>query len=104
VDNAHKYSTAPSRVRLTVTSTASEVTFAVKDEGCGMTAAERERIWEPFERPSQHAHSVHGCGLGLAIVRRIISIAHGRVEVESEQGQGSTFRISLPVCADDEEL
>jgi signal transduction histidine kinase len=68
-----------------------------------MTQAEQERIWQPFERLEQHQHSVHGCGLGLAIVRRIVDSARGKLTVKSEQGQGSCFSVVLPACADDEE-
>jgi signal transduction histidine kinase len=103
VDNAHKYSQPPSAVHLRVRREGKWVLFEVRDHGAGMTQAEQERIWQPFERLEQHQHSVHGCGLGLAIVRRIVDSARGKLTVKSEQGQGSCFSVVLPACADDEE-
>jgi signal transduction histidine kinase len=103
VDNAHKYSQAPSAVHLRVRQVQQRICFEVEDQGAGMTPAEQERIWQPFERLAQHQHAVHGCGLGLAIVRRIVALSSGQLTLQSEPGRGSTFILSLPVCADDEE-
>jgi signal transduction histidine kinase len=74
---------------------ASEVIAEVIDSGAGMTTEVRERCLEPFFSTKGDL----GTGLGLAMVFGIIKRHQGSVEIESELGQGSTFRIRLPACA-----
>ena len=68
----------------------------VSDNGCGIPLAIRERIFDPFfsTKPT-------GTGLGMAIARRIIERHHGSIEIESEEGQGSSVTLILPACADE---
>jgi len=68
----------------------------VKDSGPGVADADRQRIFEPFERGRDAIRRYRGAGLGLAIVRAIAEAHGGHVEFESEAGSGSTFSIVLP--------
>lgn len=68
--------------------------LTVRDNGLGMTPAVRERIFEPFYTTKQVGK---GTGLGLATVWHLVAEAGGRVELESTPGEGSVFRVVLPV-------
>jgi two-component system OmpR family sensor kinase len=74
----------------------------VADTGPGLTPEQRERVFERFYRAdaarTRRANTVTGTGLGLAIVSAIVAAHDGRVEVDSEPGQGATFRVLLPLA------
>jgi len=73
-------------------------TVAVRDTGPGIAVADRTRIFEEFQQvDNSSTRSKGGSGLGLAISKRIIEMHGGRIWVESEQGQGSTFAFTLPI-------
>jgi two-component system sensor histidine kinase SenX3 len=72
------------------------VCLAVADQGCGIEPAEQQRIFERFYRSKQHRNDATGSGVGLALVKEIVTQHGGRIEVESKPGQGSTFRVFLP--------
>ncbi len=102
LDNAVKFSDKPnSRVELRVDSDASSVRFAVQDWGRGIEAAEFERIWQPFYQIERAQYEDQGAGSGLAIVRGIVELHGGRVDLQSTFGKGSTFTIILPRTAPD---
>lgn len=69
----------------------------VEDKGIGIDPAHRDRIYEVFERLNNREYE--GSGIGLAICRKIVSRHGGRIEIESEKGQGSRFIVYLP-CAE----
>jgi signal transduction histidine kinase len=96
LSNAIKYSPRGGQVRVELTTTPDAAWVAVKDAGVGIPSAERESIFEPFRRSSATRDTIPGVGLGLAVGRRIIEAHGGHIEVESEQGAGSTFRVRLP--------
>jgi signal transduction histidine kinase/CheY-like chemotaxis protein len=79
---------------------ATRLTFAVEDTGVGISAADRERLFERFTRLDRAAAS--GVGLGLAITRQLVGLMDGEVSVESRVGVGSRFTVRLPVagCAE----
>jgi PAS domain S-box-containing protein len=72
-------------------------TFYVKDNGLGIPAACQQKIFQAFQRV--HPQHAPGEGMGLAIVRRVVERHRGRVWVESTEGQGSTFYVTLPACS-----
>jgi two-component system phosphate regulon sensor histidine kinase PhoR len=97
LDNALKYSGADSEVVIRAASSPEGVTIAVSDRGVGIEAEHLPRLFERFYRVDKaRSRKVGGTGLGLAIVKHIVSAHRGRVTVESEPGQGSTFTIHLP--------
>jgi two-component system sensor histidine kinase SenX3 len=73
--------------------------LSVEDEGMGIPAADRARIFEKFFRGAGAASAIGGTGLGLAVAREIVTSHGGRIEVDSEPGRGSTFTVRLPRVA-----
>jgi signal transduction histidine kinase len=75
-----------------VSSKASEdmVQVTVKDDGCGMSNDTITKIFDPFFTTKSH-----GTGLGLSVVYRLLESYNGRMNVQSQQGQGSTFTVYL---------
>jgi heavy metal sensor kinase len=98
LDNAIKYTPEKGAISVRVATTAlGEAAIEVKDTGPGIPAAHRERIFDRFYRvDAGRARDAGGLGLGLAITRWAVEAHGGRIELESEEGQGSLFRIVLP--------
>jgi heavy metal sensor kinase len=97
VDNAIKYSPPGSRVRVVVTGDAATGRLDVIDEGPGIPFAHRERIFERFYRVDKgRSREQGGAGLGLSLAHWAVTAHGGRIDVESKEGEGSTFRVSLP--------
>jgi signal transduction histidine kinase len=97
VDNAIKYSPLGSRIRVVVTGDPATGRVDVIDRGPGIAAAHRERIFERFYRVDKgRSREQGGAGLGLSLAHWAVTAHGGRIDVESKEGEGSTFRISLP--------
>jgi signal transduction histidine kinase/DNA-binding NarL/FixJ family response regulator len=76
------------------------VRFAIRDTGVGMTLAQVEKIFQPFEQVGGQAKRAEGTGLGLAISRKIVEMMGSEIQVRSELGQGSEFwfDVKLPIA------
>ena len=97
VDNAIKYNRDGGRVTLRLAESGGQATLEVEDTGIGIPAAAQARIFERFYRVDKgRAREEGGTGLGLAIVKHVAQAHAGRVEVDSEPGRGSRFRVLLP--------
>jgi two-component system phosphate regulon sensor histidine kinase PhoR len=98
LDNAVKYSPPSSMVSLEAEGKEGELVISVKDQGIGIPAEHLDRIFERFYRVDRsRTQDPGGTGLGLAIVRHIALIHQGAVEVESHAGEGSLFRLRIPL-------
>jgi signal transduction histidine kinase/CheY-like chemotaxis protein len=97
--NALKFTQAGG-VRLSLDRDAAGVVFAVADSGPGLSPHECERVFRRFEQ-TESGRRAHGSGLGLTIARELVALMDGRIELHSEVGVGSTFRVHLPLpeCA-----
>ena len=94
--NAIKYSPEASLVRVALRACPDNVLLAVSDNGCGIEPAEQTHIFERFYRARKQEESVPGSGVGLSLVKEIVTQHGGTIEVASEPGKGSTFTVSLP--------
>jgi len=97
LDNAMKYSADTREIGIAVRRAGDSVAVEITDNGIGIDPSEHQRIFEQFYRAGDPmTRKVRGAGLGLALVRRIVSAHRGRVEVRSTPGRGSAFYIVLP--------
>jgi two-component system, OmpR family, phosphate regulon sensor histidine kinase PhoR len=100
LSNAVKYTRPGGSVTLRSRLSDQEVVFEVQDTGVGLSAEDCQRVFEKFYRVKKDRDMAQGTGLGLPLVKHIVEDVHGgRIEVASEPGQGSTFRVSLPGLA-----
>jgi two-component system phosphate regulon sensor histidine kinase PhoR len=97
LDNAIKYSPAGGRIEVGLATVGNRLRFSVRDEGLGIPVGEHERIFDKFYRldPDQR-RGIGGTGLGLYICRELVRSMEGRIWVESEPGNGTTFAFELP--------
>ena len=97
IDNAHKYSTVEKSIEIKIEEAADSVKLLVTDQGAGITKDKLDLIFLRFYRIKSDETILHsGLGLGLFICKSIIELHHGKIGVESELSQGSTFYFELP--------
>jgi signal transduction histidine kinase len=97
VENAAKYSEPPAPMIVFARAAATGVELGVRDHGPGIEPAEQQRIFEKFVRGAGARHAgARGVGIGLALVRMIVSAHRGTLSLQSTPGHGSTFTIVLP--------
>jgi two-component system sensor histidine kinase SenX3 len=98
IDNAVKYSEAGDTVTVRLFREPGRIVIAVEDEGIGIPQTDIDRIFERFYRVDKaRGRGTGGTGLGLSIVRHIMANHGGEVNVTSQEGEGSSFRLVLPV-------
>lgn len=100
LSNAVRYSPEDQPIEVAVRAQGGRARVEVRDHGRGVAPEERESIWSRFQR-AQSAREASGLGLGLYIARMIVELHDGRVGVESEPGQGSTFWCAMPLASGD---
>jgi signal transduction histidine kinase len=97
LENAAKYSDPGKAIRVFVRKQQDSLLVGVEDEGVGIPASEREKIFHKFVRGADAKRTgIRGVGIGLALVQRIIEAHGGSVRVKSEPGRGSTFTLIIP--------
>ena len=99
LSNAIRYTPAGGRVAVETRCEAGRPILVVSDTGIGIPPEELPHVFDEFFRGERAKQAVqHGTGLGMAIAKRVVEMHGGRIEVESEVGRGTTFRVSLPRC------
>ncbi len=96
ISNAISYSTAESQIQVRLTRLAHQCLLEVEDQGMGIAPEDQSRIFERFYRVDKaRSRDSGGTGLGLSITKHIIEAHEGQIEVDSELGIGSTFKVTL---------
>ena len=96
-DNAIKYNRDGGRVDVTVAADADGSSITVADTGIGIAPEHQSRVFERFYRVDKsHSKASGGTGLGLSIVKHAVQYHHGRIELESTPGTGTTIRVVFP--------
>jgi CheY-like chemotaxis protein len=93
--NAIKYNRPGGHVALRVACIGDAVRISVADSGKGLTTAQRDALFQPFNRLGAEHGNVEGSGLGLVITRHLLSLMGGSISVDSQPGVGSTFTVQL---------
>jgi two-component system sensor histidine kinase KdpD len=99
LENASKYSTPESPIRITAELRSGNLELSVADQGAGIDDMEQALIFDKFYRGKDQRYRVQGTGMGLAIVKAIVEAHGGKIGVTSQIGCGSVFHIVLPVTA-----
>lgn len=97
LSNAVKYSPENPEIDVTTTTEGDDIVVTVRDHGIGMDADDMARIGERFFR-AKTSMGIAGTGIGLNLVKNLVEMHTGRLEVESELGKGSTFTVRLPIA------
>jgi two-component system, OmpR family, phosphate regulon sensor histidine kinase PhoR len=100
IDNAIKYGKDHGSIDIQLTGSTNELILSIRDTGIGIAKAYQRKIFEKFFRvPSGDIHNVKGYGLGLNYVSNVVKSHKGKIEVESDEGKGSLFTITLPLTS-----
>jgi signal transduction histidine kinase len=96
-----KYSDPGTSITVSAVPADDEVELHVRDRGAGIAPEDLERIFERFYQAGATSASRRGMGVGLTIVRRYVELQGGRIWVDSQVGEGSTFLFTIPLAAHD---
>ena len=94
-ESCHLFIESKGEVWIRITSIERYIAIEIRDTGCGISDVHMPHIFETFFR-ADSTGTTRGLGLGLSIVKLIVDMHHGEIEVESDEGMGSIFRILLP--------
>lgn len=96
IENAIKFSNQGGRLSISLTQAENHVEVEIADNGIGMDEETRQRIFERFYQGNA-SHSMEGSGLGLSIVKRILDLSNGEIQVKSSLNHGTAFLVKLPL-------
>ena len=98
ISNAVKYNNDGGEVEVSLKSANNTINISVKDTGIGLSREEIEKLFDEFFRvKNEQTKHITGSGLGLPIVKRIVDLYNGKINVESKIGEGTTFVVNLPM-------
>ncbi|MDJ0706864.1 MAG: HAMP domain-containing sensor histidine kinase [Leptolyngbyaceae cyanobacterium MO_188.B28] len=95
ITNAIKYSPPESEIQFTILGENGHTQFQISDQGIGIPPTDQHHLFESFHR-GQNVEMISGTGLGLAVVKKCLSLHGGDIQVESQVGVGTTFTVDIP--------
>lgn len=98
LDNATKYTREGGRINLSAGTSDNRLYIEVSDNGIGISETDQARLFEPYFRVSRGQDTYSGLGLGLLLCKRLVKLHKGTISVVSRQGEGTTFRVELPLA------
>lgn len=103
ISNAAKYNRAEGHicVNLTIADISDRVLLTVKDDGIGISAEKQKNLFKRFYEGDYRRFNTIGTGIGLSLTKDLVELHNGSIQVVSEVGQGTEFRISLPIARND---
>ncbi len=97
LNNSIKFTPDGGKITIAVSSDDAQVQVAISDSGIGMTEKTMTHVFERFYMADKaRSRSAGGSGLGLSIVKKIVQLHHGQIDVESKPGEGATFQVTMP--------
>jgi PAS domain S-box-containing protein len=99
LSNAIKYNRSGGSITLSAGGQGAMVELRVEDSGIGLSAAQLQRLFTPFDRLGAEATAIKGTGMGLALAKKLLEMMGGQIRVQSEPGIGSVFTVALPAAA-----
>ena len=96
INNAVKFTPKNGEINILLKESVKDVQITVSDTGVGMAQEVQKYIFDKFYKEDRSG-SIDGNGLGLALVKRIVDLSHGKISVQSEPGFGSSFTVTLPI-------
>jgi len=96
INNAIKFTPSGGAVHVQSRADADGLFLSVRDSGIGIPVQEQQRVFERFHQVSE-SHKEVGTGIGLALVKELVAFLNGRIDLTSEMGKGTEFRVTLPV-------
>lgn len=110
VSNAAKYVTEDGYIQVTLSyrdEAKDYIRILVKDNGAGIAKEDQQTLFKRFYEGNHRRHNTTGTGIGLSLVKDLVNLYHGTIQVESEVGKGTTFTVILPIdpsCFEDSEI
>lgn len=98
LENASKYSPESTPIDLSLRLQDNKVLFDIKDQGCGISTEEQEKIFKPFFRGAEGSDYAQGSGVGLALVAQLVALMNGQIYVSESSAAGTVMRFEFPVA------